>query len=277
MMSRRGQGALEYLLILAAILAIAVVAILVAHNIMSPARTSVGVGADKYSCSISGIELLNYNKPYDGTQNTAPGQVKPCGTCSPLDLSDSSSSNPPSSDQCMKYNSCKLQKKYDLVTCFKDGKWSAYLQSSNGYLVYGAPVSGGGGGVVYASDYKPVFGYSTDKCGSAEGNEAPLYTGYDYWANFTFEISNSGRYQVYVYNVSAGSPLVYINGKGNPIVLTCNNNVCTNSSEYVDVSGPTTVSLNMTSNSYVYVCGGDTQKGPLPNDNYTHPPYLEKV
>ncbi len=61
----KGQGALEYLLILAAVLAIAVVVILVAHQISTPARESTLINQDKYSCSQAGIELLNYNQLYE--------------------------------------------------------------------------------------------------------------------------------------------------------------------------------------------------------------------
>ncbi len=61
-MPRKGQGALEYLLILAAILAIAVVVILVAHHVSTPARESALINQDRYSCAQTGIELVNYNK-----------------------------------------------------------------------------------------------------------------------------------------------------------------------------------------------------------------------
>lgn len=57
MMGKKGQGALEYLLILAAVLAIAVVVILVANQIMSPARESTVLNSDKFECAKVGIEL----------------------------------------------------------------------------------------------------------------------------------------------------------------------------------------------------------------------------
>ncbi len=62
MFGRKGQGALEYLLILAAVLVIAVIVILVAHRISTPAQTSVTVNQDKFDCAKVGIELLNYNE-----------------------------------------------------------------------------------------------------------------------------------------------------------------------------------------------------------------------
>ncbi len=61
MFGRKGQGALEYLLILAAVLAIAVVVILVAHSVATPAQTSSVVNQDKFACAQAGIELVNYN------------------------------------------------------------------------------------------------------------------------------------------------------------------------------------------------------------------------
>ena len=62
---KKAQGSLEYLLILAAILAIAVVVILVAHKVASPAQNSAIINQDKYSCAQAGIELVNYNSLVD--------------------------------------------------------------------------------------------------------------------------------------------------------------------------------------------------------------------
>ncbi len=61
MLGDKGQGALEYLLILAAVLAIAVIVILVAHQVSTPAQQSALINEDKYSCAQAGIELVNYN------------------------------------------------------------------------------------------------------------------------------------------------------------------------------------------------------------------------
>ncbi len=61
MLGGKGQGALEYLLILAAVLAIAVIVILVAHQVSTPAQQSALINEDKYSCAQAGIELVNYN------------------------------------------------------------------------------------------------------------------------------------------------------------------------------------------------------------------------
>ncbi len=77
MFGRKGQGALEYLLILAAVLAIAVVVILVAHQVATPAQQSALVNEDKYSCAQAGIELVNYNRLPDRSKlatTTSSGQ-----------------------------------------------------------------------------------------------------------------------------------------------------------------------------------------------------------
>jgi len=61
---RKGQGSLEYLLILAAILAIAVVVVVVAQSMLSPAETAADVTEDKYGCGVNGIELVGYDTVY---------------------------------------------------------------------------------------------------------------------------------------------------------------------------------------------------------------------
>ena len=64
---RKGQGSLEYLLILAAILAIAVVVVVVAQSMLNPAKSSAEVTEDKFNCATAGIELLDYSEAYGGT------------------------------------------------------------------------------------------------------------------------------------------------------------------------------------------------------------------
>ena len=103
-----------------------------------------------------------------------------------------------------------------------------------------------------------------------------------YWANFTFENLPEGNYQIYVYKVgtNTNSPVVYVNGESNKNLDCGDDNWCTGDLTVGSGSNikPGTISLNITSSGgVVYICGGDTQKGPLPNDNYTHPPYLKKV
>ena len=69
MINKKGQGALEYLLILAAVLAIAVVVILVAHQIATPAQSSAVVNQDRFACAQAGIDLVNYNALPDSVSN----------------------------------------------------------------------------------------------------------------------------------------------------------------------------------------------------------------
>ncbi len=76
MFGKKGQGALEYLLILAAVLAIAVVVILVAHQVATPAQSSATVNQDKFACAQAGIELLNYNSLPDDPSKTNPVLVR---------------------------------------------------------------------------------------------------------------------------------------------------------------------------------------------------------
>jgi hypothetical protein len=62
---RKGHGSHEYLLILAAIHAIAVVVVVVAQSMLSPAQTAADVTSDKYGCGVNGIELVGYDTVYD--------------------------------------------------------------------------------------------------------------------------------------------------------------------------------------------------------------------
>lgn len=57
---KKGQGSLEYLLILAAILAIAVVVIVVANSMIGTPQKTADLNKDKYECSMKGIELIDY-------------------------------------------------------------------------------------------------------------------------------------------------------------------------------------------------------------------------
>ncbi len=74
MMDKKGQGSLEYLLILAAILAIAVVVVVVARSMMAPAKRAGKAAQDKYVCGNSGIELVNYNEQIS-SGDSIPGDV----------------------------------------------------------------------------------------------------------------------------------------------------------------------------------------------------------
>lgn len=72
----KAQGSLEYLLILAAILAIAVVVVLVATAISGATEEPTIVNEDKYQFAVQGLELVGYSEPYDGTEATGPMGIK---------------------------------------------------------------------------------------------------------------------------------------------------------------------------------------------------------
>ncbi|MFC2174882.1 class III signal peptide-containing protein [archaeon] len=72
---KRGQGSLEYLLILAAILAIGVVVVIVANSMLSAPSGQVGLQESKYECAIAGIELIGYHAVYQGA--TTIGETGP--------------------------------------------------------------------------------------------------------------------------------------------------------------------------------------------------------
>ena len=71
---RRGQGSLEYLLILAAILAIAVVVVLIANSMLGSPKDVNTVNQDKYNFALQGWEIKGYNNPIDvsDTAESAP-------------------------------------------------------------------------------------------------------------------------------------------------------------------------------------------------------------
>jgi hypothetical protein len=58
---KKGQGSLEYLLILAAILAIAVVVVVVANSLLGSPKAQADISSDKYGCITNHIELIGYN------------------------------------------------------------------------------------------------------------------------------------------------------------------------------------------------------------------------
>jgi hypothetical protein len=64
---KKGQGSLEYLLILAAILAIAVVVVVVAQSMLAPGKAAGATTTDKYNCGLAGIELTSYDTSYTGS------------------------------------------------------------------------------------------------------------------------------------------------------------------------------------------------------------------
>lgn len=62
---RRGQGSLEYLLILAAILALAVIVVLIANSMLGTPKETAVVNQDKYNFALQGWEIRGYDRPYD--------------------------------------------------------------------------------------------------------------------------------------------------------------------------------------------------------------------
>lgn len=76
----RGQGSLEYLLILAAILALAVIVVLIANMMLGSPRETNIVTQDKYNFAVRGAELRGYERPID------PGDA--CGTAPELIVVD---------------------------------------------------------------------------------------------------------------------------------------------------------------------------------------------
>ncbi len=74
----RAQGSLEYLLILAAILAIAAVVVIVAQAMLSPAERTANVGKTKYELLTKhDIELSGYNEPFDSTSRPSTLETAP--------------------------------------------------------------------------------------------------------------------------------------------------------------------------------------------------------
>ncbi len=74
----RAQGSLEYLLILAAILAIAAVVVVIAQSMLSPGKKTADVGKTKYELLTKhDIELSNYNKPFDPTSTPSTLETAP--------------------------------------------------------------------------------------------------------------------------------------------------------------------------------------------------------
>jgi hypothetical protein len=69
----RGQGSLEYLLILAAILAIAVVVVLVANSMLGAPGDARIVEQDKYNFAVNGWEVRGYDRLLDLAGGETPG------------------------------------------------------------------------------------------------------------------------------------------------------------------------------------------------------------
>ncbi|MFC2174888.1 FG-GAP-like repeat-containing protein [archaeon] len=64
---RRGQGSLEYLMVFAAILAIAVIVVLIANAMLGAPSESAISEQDKANFALAGFDLRGYDKPFDPT------------------------------------------------------------------------------------------------------------------------------------------------------------------------------------------------------------------
>ena len=67
---QRSQSSLEYIMILAGVIAIAVVIIIIASMLLAPSEDATIVASDKYAAGLIGVDLVGYTTPYDGTQET---------------------------------------------------------------------------------------------------------------------------------------------------------------------------------------------------------------
>jgi hypothetical protein len=149
----KGQSSTEYILLLgAAMLAVALVGVVAYVVISNPRETTFPVNEDKTGCVIgnnsyitiknrvtkkdenvslsvlgySNVNLLGYEKPYGGTQETAPQSIEWKGTACYV------SSSPPSPGS---YQVCKLQKKYGLS--FNKTELKFMLEKESGWpIVY---------------------------------------------------------------------------------------------------------------------------------------------
>ena len=125
---RKGQGSLETLLIIAAVLVIAVAVVLTANYLLGTPTESTSVIDDKFAASLKGAELIGYEKPFDGTAATAPGEIVVNRKT---------------------HNSVEVIDRDDLANI----NGLTYLTSLNGengtYPVYVASSGGGGGGTAY--------------------------------------------------------------------------------------------------------------------------------
>ena len=72
---KRGQGSLEYLMMQAAVLGIAIVAVVLSTSVFSAHREAPGTSEDKGLCAVQSIILLNYTDQYD-TVVDASGNLK---------------------------------------------------------------------------------------------------------------------------------------------------------------------------------------------------------
>ncbi len=162
----KGQGSLEYLLILAAILAIAVAVVLVANQMMTPAEERGKISEDKHKCSLAGIELNGYDSRYDGTSETVPDSISLTNSGEELERNggtESTSEKPASA-------SCEIGKQKFELKVTNRGR-TAYLNNStdNAWFRYGTPLENGETETIYYN-YTLTAASGTDRysCGGGE-------------------------------------------------------------------------------------------------------------
>ena len=71
----KAQGLLEYLLLVGAALMVALIVVVVIANYILPIVQQGGVGTDIAACGLEGIELIGYQNPFDGTEDTLPDGI----------------------------------------------------------------------------------------------------------------------------------------------------------------------------------------------------------
>ncbi|MCD4739719.1 class III signal peptide-containing protein [archaeon] len=97
--NRKGQGSIEYLMILAAVLAIAVVVVVLATTFFTRYREPAELAQDKSVCAASGIQLLNYIERYEDSSTAATGlNVSYAGK--ELNCEENTSDNPSGESVC---------------------------------------------------------------------------------------------------------------------------------------------------------------------------------
>lgn len=259
---RRGQGSLEYLIILVAVLGLATLAVLVASNISTSSSKSTNVLNDKNGCGMSGITLIDYNTAYTGEENTAPKQIKPCGTCSPLARSDIVGKIDFS--RCKMTSNCKLQHRYNLTSCFVPGRgWSAILENiSGGYITYGNPP------LIRFYPVKWTVGPSAknSECGSTSDSNAATISNNN-GINITFRVENpdASGFRACVYPISGG---ISITNGTTEKPLSALEWGCI---RVTPVEGNVTLVVKgLSGNSICYGIGE-------PSEKYTKPPYVEPL
>lgn len=103
----RGQGTIEYLLIIAAVLGFLAVVALVVGSVLAPPQQSGDVQLDIISCGNNHTWLKEYTKPYDGANN-APGYITYYEGGAEMAKGGFNTSNVPGETVCLLQNAYRL-------------------------------------------------------------------------------------------------------------------------------------------------------------------------